>query len=174
MVRHPKRNRRWSPTRGMRFCRTPATRSSWVECIEPMTLCVRLTVCSQVQGQVSSPSFFPLSGPPHSARHRAKVVSSRPTWVGLLHLSFTRHLRSSIASAIPLLSHNITSNAKYFTQPADTPEPLALDWDDKGLPEQVTQAGGFDAILCVSSYMWETDDLTSGHLTPSSLPGWQT
>ena len=55
------------------------------------------------------------------------------------------------ASAMPILSHNIESNAKHFTQPQDSPQPLALNWDEENLPEQVAEAGGFDVILCVSS-----------------------
>jgi hypothetical protein len=51
-----------------------------------------------------------------------------------------------------ILSHNITCNAKYFTQPPDTPQPLTLDWDEENLPEQVMEVGGFDAILYVSSH----------------------
>ena len=45
---------------------------------------------------------------------------------------------------MPILSHNITSNSKYFTQ---SPQPLTLDWDEEYLPDQVIEAGGFDVIL---------------------------
>ena len=51
---------------------------------------------------------------------------------------------------MPILSYNITSNAKYFTQPQDSPQPIALDWDVENLPEQVIEARSFDVILYVS------------------------
>ena len=81
-------------------------------------------------------------------------------------------LTETTASALPVLSHNITSNQKYFTQPSDSPQPLALDWDEENLPKQVVDAGGFDAILCVPSK-------TPGTVNPPSdyfafVPGWQT
>jgi len=133
----------------MRFCQILAMRLSWVESIRPPVVSTRLTVRSQVQERAPSPSCFLLSRPFSSARHHAKADFSRPTWVDLLYRYFTPHSRECIASAIPLLSHNITSNAKYFTQPTDAPEPLALDWDDESLPEQVAQTGGFDVILYV-------------------------
>ena len=77
---------------------------------------------------------------------------SRLTWVGILHYYFTPRLQRRTESVIPLLSHNITSNAKHFIQPPDAPHPLTLDWDDENLPEQIVQAGGFDAILYTSSH----------------------
>jgi hypothetical protein len=68
---------------------------------------------------------------------------------------------------MPLLSHNITSNARYFTQPPDVPQPLALDWDGERLPEQVVQAGGFGAILYVPSYVRERTTSPASILTRS-------
>jgi hypothetical protein len=84
-------------------------------------------------------------------------------------LSGPSYLPVPVASAMPILSHNISSNAKYFTQPPDLPQPLALDWDEEDLPEQVVEAGGFDIILYVF-------DPSFGHLTECIvfLPGWQT
>ena len=81
-------------------------------------------------------------------------------------------LTETTASAMLILSHNITSNQKYFTQPSDSLQLLALDWDEENLPKQVVDAGGFDAILCVSSD-------TPGTVNPPSdysafVPGWQT
>ena len=92
-------------------------------------MCVGFNVRSQAQGQVLSPSFFLLSRPFGSARHHAKVAFSRLTWVDLLCPHFPPRLQERIASAIPLLSYNTTSNAKYFAPPTDVLEPPASGWD---------------------------------------------
>lgn len=75
---------------------------------------------------------------------------------------------TDLASAMPILSHNITSNQKYFTQPADSPQPLALDWDEEKLPKQVVDAGGFDAIL-MADVTYNTASFPSLLRTLSSL-----
>ena len=70
---------------------------------------------------------------------------------------------------MPILSHNISCNAKYFIQPPDSPQDVVLDWDEENLPEQVAEVGGFDIILYVSNSSF-------GYLTEHTifLPGWQT
>ena len=69
------------------------------------------------------------------------------------HRYFPPSLQKRTASAMHILSHNVTSNAKRFTQPpGPSPQPLALDWDVENLPEQVTETGSFDVILYVSSH----------------------
>jgi hypothetical protein len=65
---------------------------------------------------------------------------------------------------MPILSHNITSNAKYFTQSPEPPEPLTLDWDEQNLPEEIIETGSFDLILYVSSHKL-------GICNPSFFPG---
>ena len=67
-------------------------------------------------------------------------------------LSGSPHSSRRIASAMPVLSHNVSSNAKYFIHPQDSPQPLVLDWDEENLPERVLEAGGFDIILYVSPH----------------------
>ena len=121
-------------------------------------MCAKLKPCPQAQGLASSPSFFPLSGLLGSAKHHAKAHFSRPICVGVLCPGLSPYSRKAAASAMPILSHNIASNAKYFTQPPDTPQPLALDWDEEDLPEQVAEAGRFDVILYISSSASGLDD----------------
>jgi len=70
---------------------------------------------------------------------------------------------------MPILSHNISCNAKYFIQPPDSPQAVVLDWDEENLPEQVAEVGGFDIILYVSSSSFGYPDQTY-----CFLPGWQT
>jgi hypothetical protein len=102
---------------------------------------------------------------PRKGRLFATDLGSYPA----LLLSGPLYLSVRVASAMPILSHNISSNAKYFTQPPDLPQPLTLDWDEEDLPEQVVEAGGFDIILYVF-------DPPFGYLTECIifLPGWQT
>lgn len=51
-------------------------------------------------------------------------------------------------SALPLLTHNVSANAMLFNSPAARPKPLALNWDDRDLPEEVRGVhGGFDVII---------------------------
>ncbi|KAF9648854.1 hypothetical protein BDM02DRAFT_3235344 [Thelephora ganbajun] len=75
---------------------------------------------------------------------------------------------TDLTSAIPLLSHNINFNAKYFTQPSDIPQPLALNWDDESLPEQVVDTGGFEVIL-MADVTYNTVSFPSLLRTLSSL-----
>ena len=74
---------------------------------------------------------------------------------------------------MPLLSHNITSNAKHFAQPPDILQPLVLDWDNESLPEQVIQTGGFGVILYVPPACRKRAvcPLETEHIPP--LLGWQ-
>ena len=153
MVHLPRRNRQWFPKRGVYFCEILVIRLSWVGCTQPPTVRARLNTRSRVQGQASSPSFCLFSRLSGAARYHVKVNSSRLTWVDPLHNHFSPHLRVSLASAMPLPSRDVISNAKYFTQPADAFQPLALNLDDECLPEQVVQAGGFDVILYISSHI---------------------
>ena len=143
---------------------------NWVEWTQSPGVCARLTVYSQVQGQVSSPSSFLLSEQHGSERHRARVKISRQTWVGSPHRYFrSSRLPRRIASAMPILSHNISCNAKYFVQPSDLPQAVVLDWDEENLPEQTVEAGSFDIILYVSNSSF-------GYLTEHTIfqSGWQT
>ncbi|RPD52647.1 hypothetical protein L226DRAFT_460788 [Lentinus tigrinus ALCF2SS1-7] len=56
-------------------------------------------------------------------------------------------LTTDLGSALPLLQHNITTNANLFSTPSSHPTPLELDWDEP-LPEDVRSVdGGFDAIV---------------------------
>ncbi|RDX50268.1 hypothetical protein OH76DRAFT_1349222 [Lentinus brumalis] len=55
-------------------------------------------------------------------------------------------LTTDLGSALPLLQHNIATNASLFTGPSSHPRPLELDWDEAP-PEEVRSAGGFDAIV---------------------------
>ncbi|KAI0700024.1 putative methyltransferase-domain-containing protein [Cerioporus squamosus] len=56
-------------------------------------------------------------------------------------------LTTDLGSALPLLQHNIATNASLFTSPPSYPRALELDWDE-ALPEGVRSAeGGFDAII---------------------------
>ncbi|THH16232.1 hypothetical protein EUX98_g9337 [Antrodiella citrinella] len=53
----------------------------------------------------------------------------------------------AIASAMPLLEHNISRNEKLFTFPAIRPQAVVLDWDEP-LPDEVHAVeGGFDVIV---------------------------
>lgn len=61
---------------------------------------------------------------------------------------------------MPILSHNISRNAKYFIQPLDSPQAVVLDWDEENLPEQVVEVGGFDIILYVSNSSFGYPDRT--------------
>jgi hypothetical protein len=53
-----------------------------------------------------------------------------------------------LASAMPLLSHNISSNAQSFSSASLHPKAFSLDWDDEELPPEVqSDEQGFDVIL---------------------------
>lgn len=100
-----------------------------------------------------APLFFLLSELCSSEKHCTKVNSSQPTWVSIpCHYFGSPNLSRHIASTILILSHNISSNVKYFIQLLDLPQPLVLDWDEETLPEQVIQAKGFDIILYISPH----------------------
>ena len=51
-----------------------------------------------------------------------------------------------LGSALPLLQHNVTTNATLFAHSSVRPTPSTLDWDE-ALPEQVRSVGGYDAII---------------------------
>ncbi len=74
-------------------------------------------------------------------------ISVRRTvlWVPLL--TDTDPLDVSTDSALPLLTHNVSTNDALFKEPF-RPQPLALDWDEETLPSEILAIeGGFDAII---------------------------
>lgn len=53
-------------------------------------------------------------------------------------------------SAMPLLEHNIRTNAHLFSSANTSPRAVVLDWDDERLPTEVTDVEGrFDMIVWV-------------------------
>ena len=104
-------------------------------------MCAKLKSRPQAQGLALSPFLFLLSGLLCSAKHHVKAHFSPPVWVGLPCPPPLPYSRKRVALATSILSHNIKSNTKYFTQPQDSPQPLALDWDEENLPEKVEEAG---------------------------------
>lgn len=61
----------------------------------------------------------------------------------------TTSLNMSVASAMPLLQQNISTNAKILST-SSCPEAVVLDWD-KEIPETVKQERGFDMVVWVQS-----------------------
>lgn len=54
----------------------------------------------------------------------------------------------TLASAMPLLEHNIATNLPLF--PNAPPKAYVLDWDDKDLPDFIQDfTDGFNAIMYV-------------------------
>ncbi|KAH9931814.1 putative methyltransferase-domain-containing protein [Fomitopsis serialis] len=57
-------------------------------------------------------------------------------------------ITTDLSSAMPLLEHNISSNASLFSSDASRPRALTLDWDEQTLPPEVSATqDGFDVIL---------------------------
>ncbi|KAH8103850.1 putative methyltransferase-domain-containing protein [Cristinia sonorae] len=56
-------------------------------------------------------------------------------------------ITTDLASAMPLLEHNIAQNAHLFTSPSMQPRAIVLDWDENIPPEVSAVKGGFDFII---------------------------
>ncbi|KAH9830026.1 putative methyltransferase-domain-containing protein [Rhodofomes roseus] len=56
-------------------------------------------------------------------------------------------LTTDLASAMPLLEHNISNNASIFRSDASRPRALTLDWDEPLPPEVSSVQDGFDVII---------------------------
>ena len=108
---------------------------------------------------LSALKVIQLEEKPHEGRLFATALGRPP--VPLLYATLTK--ACSICDPTSLSQHNFRT--KYFAQHTDTPEPLALNWDDESLQSKSQlQAGGIDRMLYVPSYIWETANLTSGYL----------
>ena len=62
-------------------------------------------------------------------------------------LTLTNSFGMSTGSALPLLTHNVSTNGALFGE-SFRPQPLALDWDEETLPGEVLAVdGGFNVII---------------------------
>ncbi|KZT66140.1 hypothetical protein DAEQUDRAFT_696103 [Daedalea quercina L-15889] len=69
--------------------------------------------------------------------------STKPTQQGCI-------ITTDLPSALPLLEHNISSNASLFRSDATRPKGLILDWDEQSLPVEVSRVQeGFDVVMYV-------------------------
>ncbi|KAF8624025.1 hypothetical protein AX17_007231 [Amanita inopinata Kibby_2008] len=74
----------------------------------------------------------------------------------MIERSASRIIATDLATAMPLLEHNIAMNCDFFPEKTGVrPEALVLDWDDEGLPEYVqtfatnadNETRGFNVII---------------------------
>ncbi|OCH87795.1 hypothetical protein OBBRIDRAFT_759177 [Obba rivulosa] len=78
-------------------------------------------------------------------------------------------IATDLASAIPLLEHNIECNDGLFSCPSARPQALVLDWDEERLPDEVLAVEeGFDAII-MADVTYNTASFPSLIRTLSSL-----
>ena len=105
---------------------------------------------------------------PREGRLFATDLGSSP--VPPLHTIITN--THSICDPTSLSPHK--SQCQIFHPARCAPEPLSLNRDDEGLPEQVIQTGGFGAILYVPSYISRKQPILQAPEHVLFPPGWQT